>query len=263
MTDNSEFYSASFYAGQSDNSHTAALALLPTVFDLVKPTSVIVIGCGMGTWLAVARSLGAIRIVGLEGPWVRAKDLRDPAITLVTTDLEQPIPVHETFDLAMSLEVAEHLSEQRAATLVEEIARLAPVVLFETAIPAQGGGFNHINEQWKSYWVTNIARRGYHAIDILRPKFWTVRAIPSHYRQNPLLYIHESVADRYRAAALAATTRFPPDMVHPDVHLSMLASIHALPTLGQAVRAAAGLPAARRSATVRLGLRPRLNQDVQ
>jgi len=258
VTDHSELYSASFYAGQSDSSHTAAMVMLPTVFELVQPKSVLDVGCGVGTWLAAARTLGVPRTVGLEGPWVQPKDLRDPAITLVTTDLEQPIPLTERFDLAMSLEVAEHLSESRAATLVAEMARLAPVVLFGAAIPGQGGGYNHINEQWQSYWVAHWARCGYRPIDLLRPKFWVSREVPAHYRQNTFLYVHDSVAERYRAAAEAAKTSFPYDVVHPDVHLSTVAALEATPTLPQAVKTAAGIPAAAwRSVAIRLGLQDR------
>lgn len=253
MPQNHELYSANFYAGQSDDSHAAALALLPTVLDLVRPSSVVDIGCGTGAWLAACRQLGVSRTVGLEGDWVRQADLRDQGITLVTTDLERPITISERFDLAMSLEVAEHVSEGRAAALVEEIARLAPVVLFGAAIPGQGGGFNHINEQWQSYWVAHFARRGYQAIDLLRPRFWTASQIPVHYRQNTMLYVHTSVADRYRDAAAAVPAGFPVDVVHPEVHVATTTALNAPPTISQSLRAIAGLPGAiGRSLSVRI-----------
>lgn len=54
------------------------------------------------------------------------------------------------FDLAMTIEVAEHLTPVRADSFVEDLTRLSDVVLFSAAIPAQGG-INHVNEQWQSY----------------------------------------------------------------------------------------------------------------
>lgn len=253
MPQDHALYSANFYAGQREGSFVAALALLPTVLDLVRPSSVVDIGCGTGAWLAACRQLGVGRTVGLEGDWVRQADLRDQAITLVTTDLERPITVSERFDLAMSLEVAEHVSPGRADALVEEIARLAPVVLFGAAIPGQGGGFNHINEQWQSYWVSHFARRGFQAIDLLRPRFWNAHEVPVHYRQNTMLYVHTSVADRYRAAAAAAASGFPIDVVHPEVHVATTTALNAPPTISQSLRAISGLPGAvARSLSVRL-----------
>ncbi len=256
MPQDHQRYSANFYAGQSDGSAAAALALLPTVLDLVRPSSVIDIGCGTGAWLATCRHLGVGRTVGLEGGWVRQADLRDQAITLVTTDLERPLTVSDRFDLAISLEVAEHLSAGRAEALVEEISRLAPVVLFGAAIPGQGGGFNHINEQWQSYWVAHFARRDYQAIDLIRPRFWTAHEIPVHYRQNTMLYVHSSVAGRYREAAEAVASGFPIDVVHPEVHVATTTALNAPPTISQSLRAVAGLPGAVvRSLSARLARR--------
>ena len=253
MPQNRELYSSRFYSGQSGDSYAAALTLLPTVLDLVRPSSVVDIGCGTGAWLATCRQLGVGRTVGLEGDWVRQADLRDQAITLVTTDLERPITVSDRFDLAISLEVAEHVSKGRAEALVEEICRLAPVVLFGAAIPGQGGGFNHINEQCQSYWVAHFARRDYQAIDLLRPRFWTAHEVPVHYRQNTMLYVHSSVADRYREVAKASASGFPVDVVHPEVHVATTTALSAPPTILQSLRAIAGLPGAVvRSLSVRL-----------
>ena len=67
----------------------------------------------------------------------------------MTQDLEQLITLSESFDLAMSHEVAEHLSAARAKSLVAEICALAPVVLFGAANSGQGG-VDHMNERWQS-----------------------------------------------------------------------------------------------------------------
>jgi hypothetical protein len=49
------------------------------------------------------------------------------------------------FDLAISLEVAEHLPEGSAGALVSTLIEAAPVVVFSAAIKGQSGT-NHINE---------------------------------------------------------------------------------------------------------------------
>ena len=55
------------------------------------------------------------------------------------------------FDLAISLEVAEHLKSSSSEDFVQSLTTLAPMILFSAAIPHQGG-LHHINEQWLEYW---------------------------------------------------------------------------------------------------------------
>ncbi len=237
------FYSAGFYAGQRDASHDAAMAMLPPVIELLKPQSLVDIGCGVGTWLAAAESLGVPTVVGVEGPWVATSALRSPRIRLVTHDLERPLPLRERFDLAMSVEVAEHLTEGRADSLVRELCGLSDYVLFGAAIPGQGG-VNHINEQWQSYWAQKFASHDYVALDLLRPNFWSVREIPVHYRQNTLLYVQRRALASLPAAAQATAAPWALDVVHPEVHSWNYADSLRPRTLSESLRVLAQLPAA-------------------
>ncbi len=136
-------YTTSFYDNQQQGSSRSARILLPIVFEAVQPRSVVDIGCGTGTWLRPARDLGAERTVGLDGDWVKTIAAGD--LDIRYAHFEEPIALEETFDLALCLEVAEHLSPARAQTLVRDLTRLAPHVLFSAAIPEQGGT-SHQNE---------------------------------------------------------------------------------------------------------------------
>jgi SAM-dependent methyltransferase len=237
------FYDSGFYKNQSDASYDAAVAMLPVVLDLVEASSLVDIGCGVGTWLAAAGAHGVRQLVGVEGGWVRPELLRSPAIRLVTHDLEQPLTLTDRFDLAMSVEVAEHISAARSDSLVRELCSLSTCVLFGAAIPGQGGT-NHINEQWQSYWAARFAASGYRPLDILRPRFWHRREIPVHYRQNPLLYVHES---RFAEIAARSGERLPEweiDLVHPEVHLWNYRDSLRPRTLRESLRTIADLPAA-------------------
>jgi hypothetical protein len=131
-------------------------------------------------------------------------------------DLRQPVKVDARADLAISLEVAEHLPEESAETFVASLTGLARVVLFSAAIPRQGGT-QHLNEQWPSYWAAKFAERGYRPIDVIRPKVWNIDTVSFWYKQNTLLYVHDDVlAAREDLRALhAATSGNPLDVVHP------------------------------------------------
>jgi hypothetical protein len=102
-------------------------------------------------------------------------------------DLRHRISLARSFDLAISLEVAEHLPESRAESFVEDLTRLAPMVLFSAAIPGQGGR-DHVNEQWQTYWAAMFSQHDYTLCDFLRPKIWNNRRIAYWYRQNILLF---------------------------------------------------------------------------
>ena len=219
----SEFYDGSFYGRQRAKSMHAATRILPLVFRLFPVKTVADFGCGMGTWLAAARKLGAREAVGVEGPWVRREDLEDPEVTLQTQDLEKEIQLPREFDLVISLEVAEHLDPGRAASFVEDLTRASRRVLFSAAVPGQGGE-HHVNEQWQSYWAAHFKAQSYRPLDVVRPEVWEDGTIPNHYKQNVLLYIRE---DAYEEAAAAARRHDagPPavlDLVHPGLYFRII-----------------------------------------
>lgn len=180
-------YSKIFYAWQRAGSHASAKRILPIVFDAVEPRSLVDVGCGMGTWLDAARSLGVSDLRGYEGEWVQALEPAYPRLDIRVADLEQPLRLDRTFDLAISMEVAEHLTPERADGFVADLVALAPHVLFSAAVPGQGGN-NHINEQWQSYWADRFAKHGYGPRDIVRPAVWEDRRVAYWYRQNAVLY---------------------------------------------------------------------------
>ena len=73
LSDITRNYTSTFYDRQREGSLNSANVILPIVFDLVRPKSVIDFGCGVGTWLATAKQLGAERCVGLEGSWIKTQ----------------------------------------------------------------------------------------------------------------------------------------------------------------------------------------------
>lgn len=179
-------YSPYFFSVYEESSRRSAEAILPTVLDLVRPSSIVDVGCGIGTWVRVLqRDVGDV--VGVDGSWVPQAS-RGPWFT--ARDLEQPLDLGRTFDLAISMEVAEHLSPESAERFVGDLVRLAPVILFSAAIPKQGGT-DHRNEQWQSYWAELFRRHGFHPHDVVRPKVWTDPHVEPWYAQNVLLYRRE------------------------------------------------------------------------
>lgn len=204
-------YSAEFYRSQADGSAESARRILPIVFELLSPRSVVDVGCGIGTWLAVSGELGIENFLGIDGEYAKEM-LRIEASRFRAADLTSPLPQGGRFDLAICMEVAEHLPESRAESLVRDLTRLAPAVLFSAAIPGQGGT-NHINEQWQDYWIELFRHQGYSAHDCIRPVVWNDPRVEYWYAQNAFLFL--SAEARSRCPSL---TEIRPDQLISVAH---------------------------------------------
>ncbi|MEM8836213.1 MAG: class I SAM-dependent methyltransferase [Planctomycetota bacterium] len=198
----SALYGEQFFASHAGTSFVSAQLLLPVVFGLFPEASpvrsVIDVGCGTGTWLRAARELGASEVLGIDGGFVPLDQLEIRDDRFVAQDLRRgpdldALPRRD-FDLAMSLEVAEHLPDDAGDALVEALCTLAPVVLFSAAVPMQGGT-GHINERWQQDWADRFADRGYRAIDAVRPRVWEDDRIAWWYRQNTIVYASDKAIE--------------------------------------------------------------------
>jgi hypothetical protein len=132
----------------------------------------------------------------VDGDYVDRQQLCIPGEKLLARNLTEPLRIEESFDLAVCLEVAEHLPPERAAGFIEDLTRLAPVIAFSAAVPGQGG-VRHLNEQWPEYWAALFGQCGYVVIDSIRNRIWANERIVWHYRQNLLLFVRESELANY------------------------------------------------------------------
>lgn len=115
--------------------------------------NIIDVGCGPGIYVKALQEAG----INAEGVDI------DPASPCTKIDIfseEFRVNFFGKYDLALCLEVAEHLPERWADSLVDVLTNLAPMVLFSAAIPGQGG-HGHINCQYKSYWLNKFGEKNY------------------------------------------------------------------------------------------------------
>lgn len=173
----------------------AAQEVLPFIFELLAPSSVVDVGCGTGSWLKVAKDLGAKAVLGIDGVQVGDHMLCIESDEFLKRDLSGEVLLSAKYDLAICLEVAEHLPENAADTIVSTLTQAGDIVLFSAAIPGQGGQ-EHLNEQLPGYWQDKFEKHGYFPVDILRGKFWENNRIDWWYRQNMLLYTTITRADQ-------------------------------------------------------------------
>ncbi len=211
-------YDHDFYGAQAAGSERSADAVLPVMFELLQPTSMVDVGCGIGTWLAAAKRLGVDDICGLDGSYAIDAGLRIPNECFRPTDLASPLPPPDRrFDLAISLEVAEHLPAARSDTFVADLCSLSDVVLFSAAIPGQLGT-DHVTLEFQHTWADRFGGHGYLAFDIVRPRVWHDSDVEAFYRQNTLVFVSSARSDLVdRASSLARACPPVLDTVHPEL----------------------------------------------
>ncbi len=192
-------YGDAFFEDQRRESTVSAREVVPLVLEIVKPRSVVDVGCGVGAWLSVFKDHGVTDVLGVDGPWVG--DYRTlPSSEFLERDLSKPLSLDRRFDLVVSLEVAEHLPEASASVFVDSLTALGSTVLFSAAAPMQGGT-NHLNEQWPRYWAALFADRGFKALDWVRPLIWNNDRVEWYYAQNTILFVQPERAAAFRRPA--------------------------------------------------------------
>jgi SAM-dependent methyltransferase len=205
------YYTAEFYR-ELTAAQESAHEVLPIIFEAVKPSSVVDIGCGTGHWLAAAHELGAKEIFGVDGPWVNKEQLAIPSENFSARDLTAPLNLGRRFDLALSFEVAEHLPDSAARTFVQSLCAASDTVAFSAAIPGQGGR-HHLNEQWPAYWADLFRECNYDCFDDLRPRIWDNPRVAWYYAQNSLIFVRSRV--RSGVAHCFGEPVKPMSLVHP------------------------------------------------
>jgi SAM-dependent methyltransferase len=133
----------------------AVTELFPTVKTVAD------VGCGTGVFSLRFNELGLKATACEYSPrgrrWARAQGVTCHEFDVSKDDSGMP---GGPYDLAFSLEVAEHVPAALAQQFVNYLAGSSSLVVFTAAFPGQGG-IGHINEQPQQYWISRFEARGF------------------------------------------------------------------------------------------------------
>jgi hypothetical protein len=221
-----KLYQNDFYSTRNLETEISAQKVLTVLFKYFKPTSVVDFGCGVGTWLKVSKDLGIENILGLEGEWLNKNQLVISENSFMYKDLSKPVSLDKMYDMAISLEVAEHINPDSSNIFVDNLVNASDIVLFSAAIPHQRGT-GHVNEQWHDYWIKIFSTKNYDVVDLLRPEIWNLKEVKTWYKQNILLFVNSEKKNLY--PWVEKFKNVSPNMysiVHPDTFLRQVELAH-------------------------------------
>jgi hypothetical protein len=161
--------------------------------------------------------MGANQVLGLDIPEVDVAKRQLEASEFMAADFTCPVRLAKRFDLAISLEVGEHLPLSYASTFVKSLCAASDIILFGAAIPYQGG-MGHVNENWLEFWQRLFQAEGYSAFDIVRPAVWADASVTYYYKQNTVVYATGVGLQTLLSAGLQPSARIH-SYVHPDMYI--------------------------------------------
>ena len=206
-TQGAQMYTPGYFKDLGGDIEAGVMA--DVICNSIMPLSAIDVGCGNGQLLKALQERG-ISILGIDGTWAKDSLVIDKKY-FMGRDLEkEDITQQSKYDVAICLEVAEHLNEKVAKHFISELCNLSDIVVFSSGKPYLSDK-THKNEQYASYWMHLFRDNGFYPSNLIRAQLWDKLVVPVWYKQNTILYVKEtnSRASRFPRAQLI-------DVIHPE-----------------------------------------------
>lgn len=207
-------YDEIYYKKHEKGSYCSAISILEYILSFYNFNSLVDLGCGMGTWCKAALDLGVKDILGIDQHEYEQQYMLISKKDYKKIDLKNRLESFGTFDIAISVEVAEHIDASYAESFIRNVCLQSNVVLFSAALPFQGGT-GHVNEKQCSYWKHQFNTYGYEIIDCIRPHFWDNEKIEIWYRNNCVLFVKNHLYSEF--IRKIPRDMQPLDIIHPEM----------------------------------------------
>lgn len=161
MPDLGRIYDRSFFEewGPGHERYVRSAEIIVDVLhEALRPKRLVDLGAGCGVYSHLFAGKG-VDVVAIDG--VVPPPEHSFPVQIQVRDLTSPFDnVWGAFDLALCLEVAEHIPEPLSGAFLDNILRFSDRLVLSAAQPNQGG-HHHVNERPKRYWVERLAEKGF------------------------------------------------------------------------------------------------------
>jgi SAM-dependent methyltransferase len=190
--DRNDIYSPKYYQTLVEPyARKSVPQMAKSIVETFYPGSAVDVGCGSGALLVELRKLGVRRLLGLDASEAGLDIARARSLDVRKFDITSDRwSGKDRFDIAISMETAEHLPKSAADRYVELLCSLAPVVIFTAAHPGQGG-IGHLNEQPPEYWTELFKAHGFqpsHETVADWQSAWTAAGVANFYTRNLMIF---------------------------------------------------------------------------
>lgn len=153
-------YSEDFFDSNQEEGLSMTVWSVPLFQEVFKFKSLMDVGCATGHYLKTCIDAGITDVLGLEGSPEAMKKLMVDKKYVVMHDFRDPYTFDRKWDLAISIEVAEHIDGIYSDNYVKILTDSSDTVLITAAPPGQGGTA-HVNEQPQEWWIAKFKTFGF------------------------------------------------------------------------------------------------------
>jgi SAM-dependent methyltransferase len=189
MNKKRDLYTPKYFKSEAFTTDYETLASV--IIELYKPKTVVDFGCGPGHLSREIAKLG-VEVTSVDGysqPNFSGLPVQFHRLDLNDSEAIKALFSGKKFDLAICLEVAEHLKPESSNVLIKYLTQMSPVVVFSAAVPGQGGD-GHINERSRTFWHDEFTQNKFVIADRVRSKLRLSSTMANWYRYNVTDYTH-------------------------------------------------------------------------
>ena len=187
------FYNPNYFSSDIFRYDYAAIA--ESIIKEYKPKRIIEFGCGNGE-LAKAFASRGVTVEAIDGysnpDFSNYSNISFTKVNL--NDLSETLnflkKFEVKFDLALSIEVAEHLNPNISFSFIEWITASADVIVFSAAVPNQDGD-GHNNCRSRPEWYQWIKSKSFVIADTLRQYYTSNQRLGLWHKLNIIDYVHK------------------------------------------------------------------------
>jgi cyclopropane fatty-acyl-phospholipid synthase-like methyltransferase len=161
-------YDDKFYKSLNDRCREWQVNVGSKIIQKYKSNSVIDFGCGSGFYLYGMFKEGA-KVKGYEYSLEFCKPYipKDILGCIEAYDMGKKLVSDIQYDMAMSIEVAEHIPEENSDNFIDNLCNSSSKILFSSSSSKDGHkDWGHVNAQNHQYWIDKFKKRQYNLSEL-------------------------------------------------------------------------------------------------